>query len=170
MHADDPPGMALSEVWTVLDALSAAGCRWWLEGGWGVDALVGRQTRAHRDVDVDVDAGADGAGEAAALTALHELGYRIETDWRPNRVELVAPGRGWVDLHPIELDAQGNGRQPSLDEGYHEFPRSWFVTGRLEGRVVGCYSREAQEHFHRGYELRDVDRHDLLRLRALGSG
>ncbi len=43
----------LSEVLDVLAALSALGCRFWLEGGSGVDALVGRQTRAHRDLDVD---------------------------------------------------------------------------------------------------------------------
>lgn len=168
MCSDEASGMALSEVWTVLDALTAAGCRWWLEGGWGVDALVGRQTRPHRDVDVDVDVGPGGAGEAAALRALHELGYRVETDWRPNRVELAAPGRGWVDLHPIELDGHGNGRQPALGGGFHDFPRAWFVTGSLGGRAVGCYSREAQEHFHRGYALRAVDRLDLARLRDLG--
>ena len=46
----------LSEVLAVLAALSALGCRLWLEGGWGVDALVGHQTRAHRDLDVDLDA------------------------------------------------------------------------------------------------------------------
>jgi hypothetical protein len=35
------PETALSEVLHVLAALSALGCRFWLEGGWGVDALVG---------------------------------------------------------------------------------------------------------------------------------
>jgi hypothetical protein len=29
--------------------------------------------------------------EVDALTALAGLGYTIETDWRPTRVELVAP-------------------------------------------------------------------------------
>jgi lincosamide nucleotidyltransferase A/C/D/E len=47
---------ALSEVLDVLAALAALGRRFWLEGGWGVDALVGHQTRAHRDLDVDLDA------------------------------------------------------------------------------------------------------------------
>jgi polyisoprenoid-binding protein YceI len=40
----------------VLDALHRVGCRFWVEGGWGVDALVGRQTRPHRDLDIDIDA------------------------------------------------------------------------------------------------------------------
>lgn len=72
-------GMTLAEVVRVLEALELAGCRFWLEGGWGVDALVGHQTRPHRDVDIDIDAEC----EQAALAALEELGYTVETDWRP---------------------------------------------------------------------------------------
>lgn len=112
-----PLGMDLSEILTVVAAFSAAGCRFWLEGGWGVDALVGRQTRAHRDVDIDAQ------HEETALAVLADLGYTIETDWRPNRVELAA-GRGWIDLHPLLIDADGNARQAALDGGFHFFPRS----------------------------------------------
>jgi lincosamide nucleotidyltransferase A/C/D/E len=41
-------------VLEVLSALSA--CRVWAAGGWGVDALVGHQTRDHRDLDLALDA------------------------------------------------------------------------------------------------------------------
>jgi len=44
------------EVLAILGALDATGTRLWVAGGWGVDALVGRQTRAHRDLDLLVDA------------------------------------------------------------------------------------------------------------------
>lgn len=60
-----------------------------------MDALVGRQTRPHRDLDLAADA----KDETAALDELGLLGYVVETDWRPVRVELVALDRGWVDLH-----------------------------------------------------------------------
>ncbi len=161
-----PPdgGMRLADVLTVLDALTAAGCRWWLEGGWGVDALVGRQTRPHRDVDVDLDA----AGEERALEVLAGLGYAVETDWRPNRVELVAPGRGRVDLHPLLVDQYGNARQAALDGRFHAFARSVFVTGSLDGVPVPCVSAGAQRRFRTGYPLREVDRHDLAQLEAIG--
>src|SRR5436309_4366094 len=43
------------DVIEILDALAAAGVRAWLVGGWGIDALVGTQTRDHEDVDVCVD-------------------------------------------------------------------------------------------------------------------
>jgi hypothetical protein len=42
----------LPEVVDVLERLDRAGVPVWLDGGWGVDALVGRQTRAHRDLDL----------------------------------------------------------------------------------------------------------------------
>ena len=41
--------MEAIEVLRVLDALEVAGVRASLTGGWGIDALLGRQTRAHGD-------------------------------------------------------------------------------------------------------------------------
>ena len=157
---------SLPEVLAVLAALRAVGCRFWLEGGWGVDALVGRQTRAHRDVDVDFDA----TREGAVLDALAALGYSIQTDWRPTRVELAAPGRGWVDLHPLVANSDGSARQRALDGGWHEFHRSWFTTGTLAGERVPCVSVQAQRVFRSGYELRPVDHHDLTELDRLVDG
>jgi len=37
---------------TVIWVLDMAQGDVWLNGGWGVDALIGHQTRAHEDVDV----------------------------------------------------------------------------------------------------------------------
>ena len=155
--------MDVAEVLKVLDAVRSTGCRFWLEGGWGVDALVGRQTRPHRDVDVDFDADY----EDEVLEVLSRLGYSIETDWRPNRVELSAPGARWVDLHPLVIDDTGDARQAALDGGWHELHRSWFTTGVLGEVRVPCVSVEAQRLFHAGYELRAVDRLDLAQLDRL---
>src|SRR5215218_2310816 len=156
--------MTLSDVMSVIDAARSVGCRFWLEGGWGMEALVGHQTRPHRDVDLDFDADF----EDAILAALAELGYVVETDWRPNRVELAAPGSRWVDLHPLVIHADCNARQAALDGGWHEFDKSWFTTGSLGGEPVPCVSLEAQRLFHSGYELRRVDLLDLAQLDRLG--
>ena len=155
--------MAFEQWLTVLATVRTIGCRFWLEGGWGVDALVGRQTRSHRDVDIDID----GDFEGEVLAALHDLGYAIETDWRPNRVELAASGRGCVDVHPLVIDERGNARQTALGGGWHEFPRSFFTVGRLGDVSVPCFTVEAQRLFHTGYDLRDVDRRDLAVLDRL---
>lgn len=156
---------SLEEVLAVLQALNASGCRYWLEGGWGVDALAGRQTRTHRDVDIDIDA----ACEGAALSVLNEMGYVIETDWRPNRVELAATGRGWVDLHPLLVDEDGSARQAALGGGFHLLPASYFVVGSLAGLTIPCVSVAAQRLFHSGYPPRDVDAHDLRLLEELNA-
>jgi len=63
-------GMDLGEVLAVLAYLIEAGCSVWVAGGWGVDALVGRQTRLHRDLDLALDA-------HNQTVALHTLERRV---------------------------------------------------------------------------------------------
>ena len=46
--------MTASDVLAILDRLDAAGIAWWVDGGWGVDALLGEQTRPHHDLDFAV--------------------------------------------------------------------------------------------------------------------
>ena len=44
----------------------------WIDGGWGVDALLGRQTRVHSDLDIAIQ-----QEDAANIRALLESqGYR----------------------------------------------------------------------------------------------
>ena len=155
-------GMDAAGVHAVLDALAAAGCPCWISGGWGVDALVGRRTRPHRDLDLAIDA----AREPDAMRALEALGYAVETDWRPVRVELVEPGEGRVDLHPVVFK-DGAGRQAGLDGDWFDYPRGDLVTGTIDGRTVPCISPRLQLTFHQGYEPRDVDVMDLRRLHEL---
>ncbi|WP_324651120.1 nucleotidyltransferase domain-containing protein [Georgenia sp. H159] len=155
--------MSASEVHAVLDALAEVGAQVWVGGGWGVDALVGRQTRPHRDLDLAIESTA----EQAALRALARLGYAVQTDWRPVRVEVAAPGDRWVDLHPVVFDEAGNGVQAGLDGGVFTYPAACFVTGTIAGREVGCLSVQQQLRFHSGYQPRAVDLADLALLRRM---
>src|ERR1700733_11104567 len=43
-----------SRVLALMDAFVAAGVSAWVAGGWGVDALIGHQTRRHYDLDLVV--------------------------------------------------------------------------------------------------------------------
>jgi lincosamide nucleotidyltransferase A/C/D/E len=158
-------GMDLGEVLEILADLAEACCSVWIAGGWGVDALVGRQTRSHRDLDLALDAG----NEAAALRALQRRGYRVETDWRPVRIELVAEGRGWVDVHPVVFDATGHGRQADIGGGHFDYPPEAFDQGSLGGVFVPCLSRDQQLLFHTGYKPRGIDLLDLALLERLPS-
>ena len=158
-------GMPLTEVHRILDVLEALPCVVWMSGGWGVDALVGHQTRPHRDLDLGFDA----SREVQVLAALQGLGYAVETDWRPVRVELVAPTDRWVDLHPVVLDADGDGVQAGFDGAVFTYPLAARRAGLLGGREVPCLSVMKQLELHRGYEPRPVDLHDLAVLEALSA-
>ncbi|GAB3023556.1 hypothetical protein GCM10011376_34850 [Nocardioides flavus (ex Wang et al. 2016)] len=154
--------MELGEVMRVLDTLEAERVAWWVLGGWGVDALVGHQTREHRDLDLAVDV----ADWDAAVLACAGLGYLVETDWWPVRSELVSP-RGWVDLHPVRFDAAGNGVQARLDGATFDYPGEHLVTGALGDRPVRCVSAAWQLQAHSDYDPRPQDVHDLALLRSV---
>ena len=156
--------MRVREVLRVLDALEARGVASWVLGGWGVDALVGRQTREHRDLDLAVRA----EQLDPALAALATLGYAAETDWLPVRVELASDA-GWVDVHPVVFDASGHGVQAGLDGATFDYPAEALQHGVIGGRTVPCISAAHQISVHSGYELRAQDVHDLAQLRALSS-
>ena len=155
--------MQLTDVLAVSTALGAAGINHWVGGGWGVDALAGRPTRQHRDLDLAVDA----AALDAALAVLGRLGYAAETDWLPVRLELAAPGERWVDVHPVVFDPRGDGRQAGLAGGHFDYPAADLVTGELRGHLLPCLSARLQRVFHSGYPLRPEDEADLAVLAAL---
>ena len=154
--------MDLYEVKRVLDQLDDEAVRYWVLGGWGVDALVGRQTREHRDLDLAVDA----AQWDAAVAAVAALGYVVETDWWPIRVELASP-QGWVDLHPVRFAESGDGVQAGPDGTTFDYPKEHLTAGVLGDRAVPCVSAAWQVRVHHGYEPRADDRHDLAVLAAL---
>lgn len=148
----------------MLDALADAGVRSWVGGGWGVAVLVGRQTRQHRDLDLAVDADQ----LRTCVHTLMRLGYVTETDDLPVRIELVAAGRGWVDVHPVTFDSGGHGKQAAHDGEFH-YPPGAFTSGTLHGRRIRCLSTVQQKAFRSGYELQAKDHHDLDLLRDLES-
>ena len=66
-------------VHAVLDALDAASVPVYVAGAWGIDALLGRETRSHDNLDVAVpfELGPQ------ALDVLARVGYTVDVDWRP---------------------------------------------------------------------------------------
>ena len=149
-----------SEVLRVLTVLDAAGIRAGLTGGWGVDALLGRETRIHGDVDLGVSAEA----VDIAIDALGGLGYMVTLDQRPARVVLVSP-TGQVDLHPIAWGPGGGGVQTGFDGETFEYPPgSLDAKGSIAGQVVRCGTPGLQLTFHERYVPRDHDRADMAAL------
>src|SRR5262245_25069656 len=46
------PEMTSEALVDLLQQLESAGIEVWLDGGWAVDAVLGAQTRPHKDVDI----------------------------------------------------------------------------------------------------------------------
>jgi len=159
--------MPSGEVIRIVGLLERQGLSVWLDGGWGVDALAGRQTRPHDDLDVAIL-----LSEAeAVISALAGAGYRVFGDEMPTRVDLRDEHDHRVDLHPITLDASGNGLQQLQDGGFGTYTAEGLSgTGVIDGRRLRCLSRALQLAFHQGYELDDGDRHDIRVLENLARG
>lgn len=154
---------AQEDLFAVLDLMDSTGIRYWLDGGWGVDVLVGRATRLHRDIDIDFDA----EHTEHLLQALAKHGFQVKTDCRPTRVELYHPDLSYIDIHPFILSGDGTAKQADLDGGWYEFEAGYFGNAVFEGRQIPCISVKGQLVFHSGYELRDIDRHDIKTLETL---
>ena len=149
-----------TEVLRVLAVLDAAGIRGGLTGGWGVDALLRRQTRAHGDVDLGVPAEAIDS----AIDALRGIGYAVTLDQRPARLVLVSD-KGQVDLHPIAWGPTGTGTQTGFDGETFEYPPgSLDAEGLIAGQLVRCGTPSLQLTFHERYVPRDHDRADMAAL------
>ena len=150
------------QVLLVLDTLNRGGWRVWLDGGWGVDALLGEVTRAHVDVDLVVVLDA----LPAVLDALATLGFSLTENLAPVRVVLRSSDGLQVDLHPVTFAEDGTGwqRSASPDGSDCPYPAEGFGEGRILDRVVPCLTAELQLEHHGGYAPRDHDRMDMARL------
>lgn len=152
--------MSGREVIRVIDRLETSGIPAGLTGGWGIDALLGHQTRPHRDVDLGIAA----SQVDRAIEALTAIGYSLVVDERPARIEL-AGRRGRVDLHPIDWDRDGAGTQVGFDGRTFSYPPgSLAAVGTIDGHAVRCGTPELQIAFHVGYEPTDTDRQDMAAL------
>ncbi len=147
----------------VLDALDDSLVPHWVGGGWGVDVLVGRQTREHRDLDLAVDAD----HLRTCLQTLNLIGYAMKIDWLPIRIELKGPGDRWVDVYPVRFDESGHGRQAGLDGEHFDYPPGAFTAETLNGRRINCLSVHQQRDFHAGYQHQAKDTQGLAELDAL---
>ena len=150
------------EVLEVLDALD--GLRYWVAGGWGVDALLGAQTRKHDDLDVAIDR----ADVAAAARRLEELGFRHAADIEPGLPArfVLRDDRGCqVDLHPLRFDENGDGWQELPEARRGLYPGAELgVEGTIAGRRVPCISPALQLEHHAGYEPTQRDLDDTIAL------
>jgi lincosamide nucleotidyltransferase A/C/D/E len=153
--------MLAQDALNIVSALETAGVIVWLDGGWGIDALAGEQTRPHDDLDLVVALDQ----MDAAWQALARRGYVVVEDEMPTRCAMRdAVGRK-IDLHPVTFDAGGGGVQQLQDGSTFRYPPDGFLgRGHVGGEAVRCLTAEVQALCHLGYDPDDDDRHDMLLL------
>jgi lincosamide nucleotidyltransferase A/C/D/E len=155
--------MTETDVIEVVGRLERAGLNYWLDGGWGVDALLGEQTREHNDLDMAVEL----RSIEHVLGALEPVGFRITVDERPTRLVVADAAGRRIDLHPITLDAEGTGIQAGAgpNGGDAVYTASGLSgAGVIAGKKVRCLTPELQILHHRGYEPLQNDRQDVRLL------
>jgi lincosamide nucleotidyltransferase A/C/D/E len=171
--------MPAASAATILEILESHGLRYWVDGGWGVDALVGEQTRAHDDLDLVVP-----WEEVHALQqALQQEGFAMYEDEMPRGFVLGNPAPSsmypeevprtsfeWqralrVDVHPVKFERDNSGIQAQPNNGSWRYPPEAFEgRGILGGKSVCCISAEVQILCHDGYELDEEDFADMKLL------
>jgi lincosamide nucleotidyltransferase A/C/D/E len=130
----------------------------WIDGGWGVDALLEEETRAHNDIDLFVEE----SNGKRFIELLKEKGFAeiIETyTTTSHTVWKDAKGR-IIDLHIFIFN----------EEGYIVFEGDVFPSkvfggiGKIGDKRVRCIDAENQVLFHLGYEHDENDIHDVKLL------
>jgi lincosamide nucleotidyltransferase A/C/D/E len=157
------PEMTAADVLAFLDLVSGLGVRIWLDGGWAVDACLGRQTRRHGDLDIVIEE----RHLARTVAALEERGFGPvpRGDTRPWNFVLGDETGHEIDFHVIVIDAAGRGRYgpPEIGDFFYEAEALGWA-GSIEGRPVACMPPDWLVRWHTGYEL-DAD--DLADVSAL---
>ena len=152
---------AKDAVW-LYKLLEEAGIPVWIDGGWAVDALLGRQTREHGDLDIALDA----RFLEQLRVVLAEHGFREvpKEDSRPWNFVLGNDAGLEVDVHAFVFDENGDGVYGPPENG--EYYRKEALTGQgvICGQPVRCISPEWLVLFHTGYELRKKDFDDVTAL------
>ena len=151
------PEMTASDVIEIALLLDQNRIDVWIDGGWGVDALLGAQTRAHSDLDIAIRH----RDVSLLRTLLEARGYKDapRNDTRDCNFVLGDDLGHQVDVHTYEFDAAGNHVY-----GIAYPAESLTGTGSVNGYSVRCISPEWMVKFHTGYE---PDENDYRDVRAL---
>jgi lincosamide nucleotidyltransferase A/C/D/E len=134
-------------VLELLAVLRSSGVNATIDGGWGVDALLGRETRPHEDLDLVVAL----SDVPRIHEALRPLGFTLHEDQLPVRFVLRRNGEQ-LDFHTVTFDAERGGVQPQPSGESFRYPPEGFVTGQVRGVSVSCISAPVQVLCHLGYE------------------
>jgi lincosamide nucleotidyltransferase A/C/D/E len=142
----------------IIKTLEQAGVIAACAGGWGVDALAGKQLRIHRDLDAVIDVNQLDEATAALATLGYEEWYRI--------TEPYPFGESGLQISTSVIYRDRSMRV--VDLMLFETPGEVldFVQGSISGQPVTCLSPDDQVRGHLGLSVRRYrkDRQVIYRL------
>jgi lincosamide nucleotidyltransferase A/C/D/E len=151
------PDMGAEQVIEFVELLTDHGIVVYVDGGWGVDALLARQTRPHSDLDIAVQH-KDVAQIRALLAARGYKEVSRDDSWECNFVLGDDDGH-LIDIHSFTFDKDGN----NLFGVKYPYD-SLKGTGSISAFPVKCITPEWMVKFHSGYKLDVNDYHDVKNL------
>ena len=123
--------MSAEDVVRLLAAMD--GIDVWLDGGWGVDALLGEQTREHDDLDLVVAR----SDVPLLIEALGREGYEVAKGQLPTCIVLLDPAGRQVDVHPVEPST----RQATASTGWRTAGTGRIPRAGFAGEGIDCSAR-----------------------------
>ncbi len=166
--------VSAEDLVNIYQLLVSRGIKTWVLGGWGIDVLLGEQTRPHKDLDLIVQL--DDVFLMDAL--LVRNGYKLKEIWSENEwandkkglqtltafVLSDTEGRE-LDFHAIRLDEQGNGIPAwEAEEGFTFTKEDLSGEGVVDEISIRCITAQKQMLCHSGYELPEKQVPDLMLL------
>jgi len=156
--------MEARDVIDIVQLLEHEGIDVWLDGGWAVDALLGRQTRPHADVDIVIQQ----KDVAKLRDLLKAKGYDdVKRDDTSSWNFVLGDSKGHeVDVHAIVFDESGNGIYGPAERNVMFPTDSLTGKGKVNGHAVRCISAEYMVKFISPwlYKKRDKDYKDVSSL------
>ncbi len=146
--------MKVKDAVELYKAFEGLGIQVWIDGGWAMDALLGEQTRPHKDFDI-VMAHKD-------IPKLQEYlegqGYKeIERPEDQKWTLVLGDEQGHeVDIHGITFDEKGHVREKDEFSG-----QALTGKGSIEGYSVKCIEPAYLVELHTRYEPRPQDYVDV---------
>ena len=135
----------------------------WIDGGWGVDALLGEQTRLHKDLDIIIQQ----KDLQKVLQLLRKRGYQNveKNDTRLWNFVFGDHRDHEIDFHVIVFDNDGNGIYGPAENNDIYPVGSLLGIGKINGHSVRCTSPEYIVNSHMEYKLSESDFKAISALR-----
>jgi lincosamide nucleotidyltransferase A/C/D/E len=97
--------MTADSALEIYQSLESRGMPIWVDGGWAKDALIGRETRPHRDLDFAVER----KNLSRLVDYFSSLGYTEIDRPKENKWDIVlGDEKGHeLDIHAFEFDSRG---------------------------------------------------------------